>query len=74
MPSLTVLSSSSTDQTSISKPMNPNFSHFFLVLELVVGSGKGKSPGVPFNRITSQYSQLEKFEFLRQFSKAAEKT
>ena len=36
--------------------------------------GKGKSPGVPFHGITSQYSYLKKFEFLRPFSKAAEKT
>ena len=33
---------------------------------------KGKSLGVPFHRITSQYSELKKFEFLRQFSKATE--
>ena len=35
---------------------------------------KGKSPGVPFHGITSQYSYFKKSEFLRPFSKAAEKT
>ena len=34
---------------------------------------KGKSPGAPSDKITSQYSKLKKFEFLRQFCKAAEK-
>ena len=39
-----------------------------------MGPYKGKAPGVPFYGITSQYSYLKKFEFLRPFSKAAEKT
>ncbi len=35
---------------------------------------KGKAPGVTFHGITSQYSYLKTFEFLRPFGKAAEKT
>ena len=39
-----------------------------------VNTIKGKAPGVPFHEITSQYRYFKKFEFLRPFSKAAEKT
>ena len=49
------------------------FFETFLNLCCVV-CGKGKSPGVPFHGVTSQYSYFTKFEFLRSFSKAAEKT
>ena len=38
------------------------------------GTCKGKSLGVPFFGVTSQYSQFKKFEFLRPFSNAVEKT
>ena len=30
---------------------------------------RGKSPEVPFHKITSPYSYFEQFEFLRKFSK-----
>ena len=34
-----------------------------------IENSKDKSPEVPFHSITSSYSYLEEFEFLRQFSK-----
>ena len=36
--------------------------------------GKGKSPGVPFHGVISKHRQFKKFEFVRPFRKATQKT
>ena len=49
-----------------------NSSYFWLtwlLTNMISYRDVGKSPEVPFHRITSSYSYFEEFEFLRQFSK-----
>ena len=48
--------------------------HWGVILVGCAVSVKGKSSGVPFHGVTSQYSLFKKFEFLSPFSKAAKKT
>ena len=36
--------------------------------------GKGKSPGAPFHGVISKHRQFKKFEFVRPFRKATQKT
>ena len=43
------------------KSTNPVFANF----KVLPFFFKGKLPGVPFHRVTSQYSKLKKFDFLR---------